>query len=420
MSAMSATDLAAGRLRLAELLAEAAELEHSLLCQYLYAAFSLKRSTTEGPNWAQLEMMRGWRTSILLVARQEMEHLGYVCNLLTAIGEPPHLSRPDFPLGPRHYPMAVPCRLERFGPEALKRFILFEIPQQLDAVEQKDLERALPRVVIAEHQTIGALYEEIRALFGTLAGPGLFVGPPSAQTANVQIRGLRGVQVGSSAPIYDVLVKPVSDLASAQAAVDQIVLEGEGAPGNDENSHFARFCEIAGELAAAQAADPTFDPARPLVSDPDRRGVVSVPATLAVCELFDLAYETMMLLLIRFFAHADETEGELAGIQQVVFFPMMTTVVRPLGEVLTLLPAKEHSTERAGPAFSFTRAIAQLPHRHSAWTVIGGQLELLGNRAGELAIDAAYPLEAQTRLGLMAENLQRMAKDFLATMEPQA
>ena len=38
-----------------------------------------------------------------------------------------------------------------------------------------------------------------------------------------------------------------------------------------------------------------------------------------------------LMLLMRFFAHSDETAPELAALQQAVFFPMMTTVIRPLG-----------------------------------------------------------------------------------------
>ena len=53
-------DLARQRQRLASLLTEAAELEHALLCQYLYAFLSLKRSIDEGVNWQQLELMRRW------------------------------------------------------------------------------------------------------------------------------------------------------------------------------------------------------------------------------------------------------------------------------------------------------------------------------------------------------------------------
>ena len=69
------------RVRLANLLADAAELEHSAACQYLFLAFSMKRHPDEGGvNWRQLELMRQWEANILLIARQEMEHLGLVSN----------------------------------------------------------------------------------------------------------------------------------------------------------------------------------------------------------------------------------------------------------------------------------------------------------------------------------------------------
>ena len=67
-------------------LTEAAELEHGLLCQYLFAAFSMKKHPTEGATWPQLELVRSWEAHILRVAREEMAHLGTVTNLLTAIG----------------------------------------------------------------------------------------------------------------------------------------------------------------------------------------------------------------------------------------------------------------------------------------------------------------------------------------------
>ena len=107
------------RKRLVALLTEAAELEHALMCQYLYAALSMKRRTEEGVTWRQLELMRRWEASIMLVARQEMEHLGLVCNLLTAIGEAPWLTRPNLPLGPREYDLEVTLELARLSEETL-------------------------------------------------------------------------------------------------------------------------------------------------------------------------------------------------------------------------------------------------------------------------------------------------------------
>ena len=75
------------------MLCEAAELEHGIMCQYLFAAFSLKQSADEGLTEAELAAVTGWRKQISHVATQEMLHLSLVQNLLSAIGGAPHMSR---------------------------------------------------------------------------------------------------------------------------------------------------------------------------------------------------------------------------------------------------------------------------------------------------------------------------------------
>src|SRR5215813_10743287 len=77
------------------MLCEAAELEHGIMCQYLYAAFSLKQG--EGLAAGQLAAVQRWRSHIAHVATQEMLHLALVHNLLSAIGAAPHLTRPNLP-----------------------------------------------------------------------------------------------------------------------------------------------------------------------------------------------------------------------------------------------------------------------------------------------------------------------------------
>jgi len=342
------------RIRLAELLSEAAELEHGLMCQYLYAAFSLKRQPEEGVSWAQLELMRRWEASIMLVARQEMEHLGLVNNMLTAIGEAPYFERPNFPLGPRHYPIDIPFKLERLTPGA--QFITTEV---------------IPVPI-------------------------------------------RGVSLAGKA-VYDVNLVAVKDLASAELAIAQILREGEGIPEPTPSSHFARFLAIAEELAAAQREDPGFDPARPVIEDP--RGRIKNRATRAVADLFELAYGTLMLMLMRYFAHADETQAELAALQQTAFFPLMTTAIRPLGEVLTLLPAHtDKPTPTAGASFKFTRNLTLHPHRRAAWQVMLLQLEQLAADASRLCTLPDYPEPVRERLELVYENAARMALVFSGAM----
>lgn len=397
------------RIRLAELLSEAAELEHGLMCQYLFAAFSLKRAPDEGVTWEQLELMRRWEASIMVVARQEMEHLGLVNNILTAIGEAPYFERPNFPLGPRHYPIHIPFKLERLSLDAVRRFVEFEMPRRLDAGEEARLEAV--GVQPGRFETIGQLYDEVLALVKELDSPELWIGPPGAQFVTTEVIPvpIRGVSLEGRA-MYDINLLGVTDLASAEAVIAQILEEGEGAPAPSPTSHFARFLTIAEELIAAG-----FDPARPVLENP--RGRITDEHTREVAALFDLAYGTTLLMLMRYFAHADETPAQLVALQATAFFPLMTTAIRPLGEILTLLPAHAGApAPTAGPAFDFTRTLTLHPHRRSAWRVMLIQLEQLAADALRLSKVTAYPDDVRTRLELVYENTARMAINFSGAM----
>src|SRR5438105_14568049 len=65
------------------LLHAAAEVEHALMVQYLYAAYSLREGFT-GPG-APSEL-NSWRRTLVQIAREEMAHLLTVQNLLHLIG----------------------------------------------------------------------------------------------------------------------------------------------------------------------------------------------------------------------------------------------------------------------------------------------------------------------------------------------
>jgi hypothetical protein len=54
------------------LLAEAAEIEHTLMCSYLYAAFSLKDGDHSDLDGQEAAAVRRWRKTIMGVAIEEM------------------------------------------------------------------------------------------------------------------------------------------------------------------------------------------------------------------------------------------------------------------------------------------------------------------------------------------------------------
>src|SRR5262250_3977667 len=60
------------------MLYEASELEHGIMCQYLFAAFSLKQREDEGLTADELEAVLRWRKAVSHVATDEMLHLSLV------------------------------------------------------------------------------------------------------------------------------------------------------------------------------------------------------------------------------------------------------------------------------------------------------------------------------------------------------
>src|ERR1700761_6039839 len=111
------------------MLCQAAELEHGIMCQYLFAAFSLKQRTDEGLTPEELEAVTRWRQTIAHVATEEMLHLALVQNLLSAIGAAPHLTRPNLPAPPHHFPAGINLELVPFSERALQHFIFLERPE---------------------------------------------------------------------------------------------------------------------------------------------------------------------------------------------------------------------------------------------------------------------------------------------------
>jgi hypothetical protein len=124
-----------GREQLFHLLAEASEVEHTLMCSYLYAAFSLDERAAAHLDAQDAAVVSGWRKVILAVATEEMTHLLLVANLAIAIGGRPHFGRPNFPVAPSYFPSGVVVRLQGFSLETLDHFIYLERPR---GVERKD------------------------------------------------------------------------------------------------------------------------------------------------------------------------------------------------------------------------------------------------------------------------------------------
>src|SRR5215208_6001854 len=252
------------RKELTYLLCQAAELEHAVMCEYLYAAFSLKSTAGPGLRDDQLEVVEGWRRVILDIAREEMLHWAVVQNLLAAVGSAPYVSRPHMPHQARGYPPGVQFRLLPFGEAALQHFVYFERPEGVDRADAEGFDLAgspplhmRPEEIVPRGQdfaTQGHLYRSVESGFAHLADKlgedQLFIGP-AFQQADETAFGWPDLG-------------PITDLQGANRALERIVEQGEGATGDWATAHYGRFLGMLEDYLAIRAEDAGFDPAHPV------------------------------------------------------------------------------------------------------------------------------------------------------------
>jgi hypothetical protein len=417
------------------MLCEAAELEHALMCGYLYAAFSLKGKTDEGLTAEQTAMAGRWRRSIVRVAIQEMQHLALVNNLLVALGEAPHFSRPNLPVPGRHFPDTVRLGLLPFGQEALRHFLYLERPEGMerkDAGTDDVLAYALPVMIEddivpfgQEFDTVGGLYRQIgQALTDLVDAFGeewVFLGAPSQQSAAVAFGWTE--------------LRAVTDLASARAALGTIIEQGEGASGDWRAGHFGQFLQVLREYTAACADNPRFDPVRPVVPvrtripvdlSPRRHGAVVTdhPVTGRVVDAFNVANETLLQVLSRIYGHSTESDAQL-GVLGDVAVGLMRDVLGSLGGLLGRLPAGSQAPgATAGPTFDLFYCDGYLlPQQAAFWTILHERLEQLANHLAVTGQSAGAPgelLQVQARVRSLAGLLAAGRPDLAARFRPAA
>jgi hypothetical protein len=412
------------------LLAEALQLEHMIMCQYLFAEFSLKDGVGDGLTLEQAEAVNRWRKKLRGIAIEEMLHISLVANLKSAIGAAPAFGRPNFPQRSGYFPSGVQLDLLPFGEQALDHFLFLERPEGMerrDAAEfvatapprdPVDVHEILPRG--QEFSTVGHLYRGIadglRGLSSRLGEHALFVGSPRAQATPELFQWPQLVAV--------------TDLDSALAAVEEIIEQGEGARGDWNEAHYGRFLSVRQEFEALRQADPTFEPARPVLPAflrqpfdiPSPRPVITDPQARRVAELAGLAYELTLHVLLRFFTHTDETDSQLSTLVDAAL-TLMAKVLQPLGTELTTLPVgPSHPGRTAGFAFEMYYVMGNMtPHREPAWALLAERGRILAHRCRQVAVAADGDDDAQpsAAISAAAEQAQRVA-DSLTAQVPEA
>lgn len=359
------------REQLIHALYEAAELEHNLMCTYLYAAFSLKDGESEGLSAEEAEAVTRWRRAILDVAIDEMGHLTAVWNITSALGGSPAFGRDNFPLDPGGLPGGVVVKLAPFSMDVLQHFIHLERPEgstEPDGAgfQHHSFRRGAPKPRLTpmaiDYETVGQFYQTmefaLKFMTDKLGEKDLFCGDPGLQLSPNEI-DLKGA-------------KPVLCSKTAIAACSAIIAEGEGASEESPNSHYCRFRHIRDEYQAILEKNPNFQPAHPAATNPvlrrppiaEGRIWLEDDAATAIVDVANAAYQTMLRLIgYSYSVHGPSAEKSLAVDLGIDLMKAMTL----LGESAARRPAGPSNPNcNAGMSFTALRDSAPFPQGASA------------------------------------------------------
>lgn len=258
-----------------------------------------------------------------------------------------------------------------------------------------------------------------------------------------------------------------------EEAISQIIEEGEGVWGVPPalGSHFWVFQSILDEVQkeALESGLP-FEPSLPVAWNPSysvqsnrhlikqlagmpRAAVTKIDNQVAVVamKLFDQAYNVMVKMLNGFFAkyEIDQTTGihppEVNAYFQTAFYPFMTNIIRPLGELICRLPANENYQPIpgkvpelcAGPDFLFnidqvnqmaqmkvTKAYSSLEPYLNAFSEMSTIAGDLGQMCKKRGYHVAYFQQPDARdfdvcFNYLSENFERIGKNFEAYWKGQ-
>ena len=388
---------------------EAAELEHNLMCTYLYAAASLKSGEAEGLSADEAAAVKRWRGVLIGVAIQEMGHLAAVWNITSALGASPRIGRANFPLDPGYLPAGITVKLAPFTAETLQHFVFLERPHGSTEPEgagftcERPYARGTDRPHLTpmgrDYDTVGVFYDRLglglRTFVGRYGESIAFDGDPALQLSSEEVN-LAGC-------------RHVICLKTALAAFHSIIEQGEGAPRDSADSHYQKFLGIRAELQALTQKSPAFVPAFPAATNPVLRrpprpeGHVWIEDADAFATV-DLANASYALML-RLIGYAYVLRGPSQEKSLVVDLAIgLMQAMMPLAERAARLPAGPSNPHcHAGMSFIAPRDPSPLPPGPAA-------RRLLIERFTQLAdAGAALRTTGDARAIAAAEQLARLA-----------
>jgi hypothetical protein len=358
------------------LLRVAAGIEHALMVQYLYAAYSLGGATVAP---ADRDLVTSWQEVILGIAKEEMGHLVTVQNVLRLISGPISFDREDFPFDAEFYPFDF--RLEKLTLASLAKYVYAESPENWTG----ELADEITRLATEDNHgqalvRVAVLYELMIEVIGDrrLVPDHLFRAETRVEQASWNewgrgyAHGARGNALRGGPPgTPDLIIETLATRDDALRALRAIAEQGEATRLVDsERSHFERFLTIY-KRWKVRAGHGAFMPARPVatnpvvedaIGDPAQVGqgactVITQPVTFYWAHLFNVRYRLLLSALTHIF---ESSVAYTASAQPTARSELITLIfsemykIRGVASVLVDLPVRDAtpvSQLAAGPPF---------------------------------------------------------------------
>lgn len=387
-------------------------LEHTLMVQYLYAAYSL------GGEQVPLKhrpMVQEWQETILAVAREEMGHLLTVQNVLTLLGAGLSLNRDNFPWTMEWFDF------EPLSLGSLACYVYAEMPYdevfpekgQIERLARAHLTRNGKRLA-ARLRPVGEVYADIMALLGDPDlipdaafneqsyvrqaswddwGRGYKPDPrpldPDGNLEKISAKAQRAAQYRAQ-----VLIDRSATRTQALAAIERLSIQGEGPIGPDkptEWSHFKRFIKIFREFDSIK--NEKWSPTRTLPVNPtteqsnvNPQGYISSQQSRTWANLFNLRYRMLLTYLLHTFQVSSAVRVDEPGVRALLMHKVFGEMYNLKGIAGILVQRPQHDGDApgadaacAGPPFELPYNLRMPSAGVDCWRL---HLDILGTVSG--------------------------------------
>jgi hypothetical protein len=378
----------------AVLLEVAAEVEHALMVQYLYAAYSLKSpedaELTEAAQKKVLDESRedAWPPTLRTIAREEMGHLMTVQNLRILLALPLHFEREDDqPDDDNLHPF--PLKLQPLTQQSLAKYVVAESPGDAEGIGDI-VEIAITKAGWINR--VGILYALLALVFarkdqidpgatGDASWDGIVRGfSLAAYSQDTDRDNWHLPDIAFHPETLDRQADPddwnsdglrvdrVATRAGALEAIRFIGVQGEGPSSGDQRSHFERFLGVfrGDDEHLAFPGPGMWTPTRSVPTNPKAEDF-SLQRTRHWAELGNERYA----LLLGFFYHYLLASGDLRQTLTAWIFAEMRGRVGFIARELTSRPARADpsSPERAGMPFKLPDPVSLPDGEPARWRI---------------------------------------------------